>query len=172
LTTIYPGLAHLRGNPVVAIDFETTGGKAGYHEIIQVGAILLDGNLEPNPDIRPFYHNIAPVFPERAEHEATAVHGLNLAELMLDAPSSDKVADLFLEWFENLKLPQAKRLTPLAHNWVFEYSFSNAWLGADLHEHIFHFHPRDGMELALSMKDRAAFAGLPMPFSYVGLKAL
>ena len=168
----YQGLMHLNGNLLVAIDFETTGSQPGYHEIIQVGVVPMDANIRPHPELRPFYHNIAPKYPERAEKEASVVHKLNLADLMLNAPSSEKVADLLVEWFEALDLPMARRLTPLAHNWAFEVGFGKAWLGCDLFEHIFHFHPRDGMLFALSLKDRAAFAGEEDPFNHVGLGAL
>ena len=168
----YNGMVHLNGNLMAALDFETTGTRAGYHEIIQVAVVPLNANLRPNPRLRPFYCNIAPEHPERAEHEASTVHGLNLADLMINAPSSLKVADLLVEWFEALDLPQTKKLVPLVHNWVFEAGFGRAWLGDELFHHIFHFHPRDGMQLAISLNDRAAFAGEPIPFGYVGLGAL
>jgi DNA polymerase III epsilon subunit-like protein len=168
----YNGMVHMNGNLMAAIDFETTGGRAGYHEIIQVAVVPLDADLRPNQELRPFYHNIAPKHPERAEKEASVVHGLDLADLMLNAPSSEKVADLLLDWFEGLDLPNLKRLVPLAHNWAFEAGFGKAWLGNKLFEHIFHWHARDGMAFALSLKDRAAFAGEEDPFSFVGLGAL
>lgn len=168
----YNGLVHVNGNLLASIDFETTGARAGYHEIIQLAVVPLNADMRPCCDLRPFYHNIAPEHPERAEHDATRVHGLDLADLMMNAPSSQKVADLLVDWFENLDLPQAKRLVPVAHNWAFESSFGKAWLGDDLFNHIFHWHARDGMLLALSLNDRAAFAGESAPFSMVGLKSL
>ena len=168
----YNSLVHLNGNLLAAIDIETTGSQPGYHEIIQVAVVPLNADLRPNPELRPFYHNIAPEYPERAEKEASVIHGLDLAELVLNSPSSGRVADLLLEWFEALDLPVDKRLAPLAHNWAFEVGFGKAWLGDEMFNHIFHFHPRDGMIFALSLKDRAAFAGEPDPFGYIGLGAL
>lgn len=169
----YNGLVHLNGKLMAAIDFETTGLVAGWNEIIQIAVLPLDANLQPNPDLRPFYHNISPKFPERqGEGGAGNVHGLNLNDLMLNAPSSEKVADLLVDWWERLDLPATKCLVPLAHNWAFESSFGKAWLGDDLFNQIFHSHARDGMLLAGSMNDRAAFAGEPVPFPRVGLLAL
>jgi DNA polymerase III epsilon subunit-like protein len=168
----YNTLMHLNGNLLAAVDYETTGGEAGYHEIIQVAVVPLDSELNPRRDIRPFYHTIAPKHISRAEHEATSVHGLDLVDLKLNALSSEKVADLLVDWFEAIDLPQSKRLTPLAHNWAFESAFGKAWLGYELFNHIFHFHPRDGMIVALGIKDRASFAGEPDPFGYVGLAPL
>jgi DNA polymerase III epsilon subunit-like protein len=168
----YNSFVHLNGNLLAAMDYETTGGEAGYHEVIQVGIVPLNADLRPNPDLRPFYCNIAPKHPERAQHEASVVHGLDLAELMLNEPSSEKVADLLMDWFTALDLPIGKKIVPMAHNWAFEKSFSEAWLGHRLFKDIFHFHPRDSMTYALSLKDKAAFAGAPMPYRHVGLGAL
>lgn len=168
----YNSLAHLNGHLMAAFDVETTGDQPGHHEIIQIAVVPLDADLKPNPELRPFYHNIAPEFPERAQNAASRVHGLVLADLVLNSPSSEKVSDLFVEWFEALDLPRNKRLVPLVSNWIFEASFGRAWLGQKLFEHIFHFHPRDVMGLALGINDRAAFAGEPVPFPRVGLSYL
>jgi DNA polymerase III epsilon subunit-like protein len=168
----YDGLVHLNGRLLAAIDYETTGLIAGYNEIIQIGIVPLTADLRPNPEIRPFYHNIAPEFPERQEPGAGCIHGLDLNDLMLNAPSKDRVADLLVDWWERLELPSTKHLIPLAHNWSFESSFGKAWLGDSLFNSIFHSHARDGMLFAGSLNDIAAFAGLPIPFPLVGLNAL
>ncbi len=169
----YPGLAHINGKLMAAIDYETTGLIANYHEIIQIAVVPLNADLRPNKDLRPFYQNLAPKFPERQElGGAGTVHGLNLNDLMLNSPSSEKVADLLVDWWERLDLPALKCLVPLAHNWSFESAFGKAWLGDDLFNQMFHSHARDGMLLAGSMNDRAAFAGEPVPFARVGLNSL
>lgn len=117
---------------------------------------------------RPF----KPLHPERADRRAGFIHGLNLEELVFHAPEPGKVADLLIEWWERLDLPFGKTLVPLAHNWAFEASFLKAWLGVDLVDKLFHPHARDAMLLALSMNDRAAFAGEKVPFNKVGLASL
>jgi DNA polymerase III epsilon subunit-like protein len=158
---------------MAAIDFETTGLIAGWHEIIQIAVVPLDADLRPNKDIRPFYQNLAPKFPERQElGGAGTIHGLDLNNLILNAPSSEKVADLLVDWWERLDLPAQKCLVPLAHNWAFESSFGKAWLGDALFNEMFHSHARDGMLLAGSLNDRAAFAGEPVPYALVGLISL
>jgi len=168
----HPGMMHLNGHLLVSIDFETTGLRAGWHEIIQVALVPLNSDLRPHPELPVFYHNVAPEHPERAAHGAQQVHGLNLEDLMLNAPSAMRVSDLLIEWFEQIDLPQAKKLMPLAHNWEFERSFGRAWLGDDLFEHLFHGHARDGMRYALALNDRALFASEKIPFPRVGLGAL
>lgn len=168
----YSSLVHLNGNLMVAVDFETTGLEAGYHEIIQIAIVPLDADLQPNKEIRPFYHNIAPKHPERSNGISARIHGLNLTDLMLNSPSSERVADLLVDWCEALELPRDKILVPLGFNWEFEASHGKAWLGQELFNQIFHGHARDGMRLAISTNDRAAFAGETIPFPYVGLKAI
>jgi DNA polymerase III epsilon subunit-like protein len=157
---------------MAAMDFETTGLVAGWHEIIQIAVLPLTADMRPNPDLRPFYHNIAPLCPERQDPGAGNVHGLDLNWLQLNAPSSEKVADLLVEWFERLDLPVNRNIVPLAHNFPFENGFGKAWLGHDLFQQMFHSHARDGMSYAGSQNDRASFAGEPVLYNFVGLNSL
>lgn len=157
---------------MAAIDFETTGLDPSTNEIIQVAVVPLDSDLEPHPDIRPFYTNVCPDNPEIICDRAMRVNGLDIEDLILHAPPREKVEQYLVEWFEAIDLPMNKRLVPMAHNWTFEKSFGVAWLGLELWEHIFHFSARDGMVLAHAINDRAAFAGEDIPFSRVGLNSL
>ena len=79
---------------------------------------------------------------------------------------------MMVEWFHRLDLPVGKFLVPVAWNWSFESGFGQAWLGTQWWREIFHSHARDGMLFAISLNDRAAFAGQPCPFSLVGLKSV
>ena len=63
----YPGLLHLNGNLMVSVDLETTGRRPGYQEIIQIACVPLGPDLKPAPRLMPFYTEIKPNFPERAE---------------------------------------------------------------------------------------------------------
>jgi len=166
------GLVTLNGNMLVAVDVETTGRLSGYHEIIQIAVVPLSSELTPLPNVQPFYMNIAPSFPHRAEKNAQSIHGLDLETLQAECPDSWKAADLFDEWFTRLSLPFSRQLVPLAHNWAFERGFLAHWLGLESLGQFFHPHPRDSMLLAISINDAAAFHGLPIPFNYVGLGAM
>lgn len=168
----YAGLDHLYGNVLAAVDFETTGGRPGYHEIVQIAVVPLGSDFEPHPDMRPFYTNIAPEYPERCDHNAMGVHQLKVDDLLLNAPPPGRVADLLDEWFKRLDLPIEKRLVPLAQNWSFESMFATAWLGPELKQSIFHHAARDPMLLAVAMNDRAAYAGLELPFPRIKLSSL
>ena len=165
-------LVNMDGHMLVSVDVETTGRVSGYHEMIQIAVAPLTSEIEPCPDVNPFYMDIAPLYPERCESGAGRVHGLNIAELVETCPDPWKVADLFDEWFQSLDLPFDRRLTPLAHNWAFERGFLMHWLGVESLDQFFHFHPRDTMLFALGINDAAAYHGLKTPFPYVGLGAM
>lgn len=170
MATAHSGLISLRGNLMAAVDFETTGGRVGYHEIIQVAVQPLDSELRPI--YRPFYADVSPKFPERADNEASRVHGLNLYDLQQNAPHAEKVADMLVEWWERLDLGFGKRLVPLAHNWAFEAGFMSDWLGETCKNLMFHVHPRDSMLYAIAVNDRACFMGENPPFNSVSLGSL
>jgi DNA polymerase III epsilon subunit-like protein len=172
MSTIYPGLTHLNGNLLAAIDFETTGRRPGYSEIIQIAILPLNEHLQPNLNIPPFYHNIRPEYPERCEKGAGFVHGIDIDMLLLHAPSQERVQELLIEWVENLELPQNKVIVPLAHNWAFESSFLKGWLGPDLTDQLFHSHGRDSMLQAIALNDRAVYCGECPPFARVSLPFL
>ena len=130
MVKVYSGLVHLNGNLMAAVDLETTGTQPGYHEIIQIAILPLDSEFKPLEGVRPFYTNIRPNHPERETPAATQKHKISMSELLLHAPSSERVQDWLVEWWEVLDLPYQKGLVPLAHNWAFESGFLKAWLPA------------------------------------------
>ena len=96
-----PSLKNLKGNPFAVVDVETTGRIGGFHEIVQIAIVPLTLDLEVADDIAPFYQNIRPNHPERAEKRAEGVHGLQMDDLLINAPSQDRVLDYLMEWFSN-----------------------------------------------------------------------
>jgi DNA polymerase III epsilon subunit-like protein len=172
MSKVYLGMKHLYGNVLAAVDVETSGRRAGYHEIIQIAILPLDADIRPLKGVRPFYTTVQPMHPKRADPNSTKVHNINIDELVLHAPDPGRVQDMLMEWWHKLDLPVGKCLVPLAHSYPFENSFLKAWLGVDLYGEIFHSHARDAMTYALSINDRFSFRGLKPPFSYVGLKSL
>ena len=172
MSKLYSGMTHLDGNVLAAIDFETTGRRPGYHEVIQVAVLPLDHDLNPHPDIPVFYMNIRPEYPERCEKGAGFVHGIDMDLLQIHAPSQERAIDLLCGWFNSLDLPQNRFVIPLAHNWAFESSFLKGWLGPSLVDRIFHSHGRDTMGMAATLNDRAFFLGEQLPFPKLSLVVL
>jgi len=165
-------LPHLNGNPLAAIDVETTGRIGGYHEIIQVAIVPLSMDLEIAKYVRPFYQNMKPQYPDRVEPRAVGMRNVNVDDLILNAPEPERVLDFLLEWYSRLPLGHSRKLTPLAHNWAFDSSFLIPWLGPDLYTSLFYPIPRDTMNFASSLNDRAVMAGYAPPFKSVNLGAL
>lgn len=172
MTKIYSCMPHLNGNLLCAVDLETTGVRAGYHEPIQIAVLPLNSDIKPADEVRPFYVNIAPQRPARASLEASRIHKLDIDKLIQHALHPDKVADLLVEWFEDLDLPLNRRIIPLAHNWAFEYSFLSTWLGTELRDRLFHPHARDALVLASGIKDMLVMRGEKRPWDKQSLASL
>ena len=163
--------ANMNGNILCAIDVETTGRGAGYHEIVQIGIQPLDNNFQPLEGVKPFYHCVKPFYPDRAEKAAMEVSGLDLDDLAM-APDQFQVADWLREWVHDLRLPFQRSLVPLAHNWAHEKGFLTDWLGLEGIGEIFFSHPRDTMITALFINDFAVANGEKPPFPWVNLPYL
>lgn len=157
----------LHNNILCSLDTETTGRIDGYHDLVQVAIVPLDGNLDPM-DLSPFYMTIRPDHPTRASKKAMAVNGLSLAQLA-SAPSLLQVADCFDTWFEDLRLPVGRKLVSLTHNAAFDIPFIKHWLGELGFEKYFHFVGRDSMFLARGLNDTAAWQNKKIPFNRTGL---
>ena len=149
------GLITFNNNTLAALDIETTGAWAGYHEIIQLAIVPLDEDLN-QMDVSPFYMNIKPDHPERTQKDATRAHGISL-DALSGCPGKDQVANTLEEWFVNLNLPMDKRLIFLTQNGFFDIPFMKVWLGQDLFDRYFCWLGRDTMQYALGLNDQAAF---------------
>lgn len=166
-------MIHLNGNLLCAVDVETTGLIAGFHDIIQVAVLPLDSSIRPSKTAKPFYMNITPKRPENIDGRACKVHRMKRAELISNSIEAFKAADLFDEWFERLNLPLAgsthKKIMPLWSNGSFDKDFLKDWLGTEHYDHYFHFHERDTQGFALSINDRYDHFNERLPFPKVGL---
>ncbi len=168
----YRAAEYLNGHLLSSVDVETTGRLPGFHEIIQIAVVPLDAEFQPLSSILPFYINMAPKYPERAEKKALSVNGLNLKKLIEESISQEAGADLFCEWFDDLNLPLNKRLIPLAHNWAFEDGFLKHWLGLETKDIVWQGTARDSMIYASTINDWHGVRGSTLPFFYVGLTNL
>jgi len=153
-------LISTRHSPMTATDVETTGFTAGFHEIIEVAFVVLDSDLEPTDNY--FYSRIRPERPQNCDPKAMRIHGITLDELNR-WPVASVVLDMFNKWFDDLKLPLNKKLTPLAQNWSMENKFYDAWMGETLMSKYFSL-PRDTLRVAAFMNDRACVQCEEFPF--------
>lgn len=97
--------------PIIIADVETTGLDPRYHEIVDIGAIKVDSNLN---ELGRFDLKVRPLFIERAEPEALAINRYN-AEEWADAASYFQAAGAFSSFSAEGVLA--------AWNITFEYNF-------------------------------------------------
>ncbi|MFA6950779.1 MAG: 3'-5' exonuclease [Lentimicrobiaceae bacterium] len=84
--------------PYLVFDLEMSGPEPGYHEIIQVGAVLLNDNWSP---LGTYLSNVYPENQEAFTESAAKVHGLSLEDLE-DAPMIYEVIEGFEAWIRKL----------------------------------------------------------------------
>lgn len=165
-------MVHLNGNLLCAIDVETTGTNPQLHDIWQIAILPLDASIRPLKTVMPFYLDMQLKHPENVDPKALQISRANLTDLQLRAVDPWKGVDLFIEWFERLRLPEKKKIAPLASNWLFDRDFLVEWLGIESFNYYFHFHYRDTQASALFMNDRADRHMERVPHPKVGLSYL
>lgn len=163
---------NLYGNMLCAIDTETTGLDPKVNDVIQVAIIPLGADLKPNKKIMPFNMHIKPMHPENISSHALRVNKKNIMEIISKGIDAFQAADLLDEWFERLHLGAKKRIIPVGHNYVFDMGFLKEWLGELNYEHLFHYHYRDTMRVALYLNDRAISSNSFPPYHNVSLTSM
>jgi DNA polymerase III epsilon subunit-like protein len=164
----------LFGNPMAAIDVETTGSDPSIHEIVQISIVPLTVHLEVPRVSEPlhFYSTLSPLHPETADKDAMRVNGLSLDELLKWAPVPSVVLRGIVDWWETLPMGHGRRLTPLAHNWAYERSFLVPFFGPKLFDQLFHPFGRCTMQMAMMINDKSVVMGYDRPFRMIGLEAM
>lgn len=168
-------MKHLNGNLICSIDIETTGLNAFEHEIYQLAVVPLDNMLNPHPRYLPFLVNMKPDKVETIDWDGVKkVGGTNrLKEALKTGIDKFKCADYLVEWFDALKLPEFKKICPLAQNWAgIDKAFIQEWLGQQTFDMLFSPWYRDTMSAALFLNDRADILNERVPFPKVNLSYL
>lgn len=159
----------LNDDVLCVIDTETTGLKAGFHDIIEMACVPLDARLEPMQDVMYFDCLIKPRRPQNIDPEAMKVNKITEAELELHGLDVWKAADLFVQWFNNLNLVPGKKIQVLAKNWPFDRGFIVDWLEPKTFDSMFHYRVREVSAVVNYINDRYEFAGQKHPFPNTSL---
>lgn len=163
-------MEHWNGDQCIVIDVETTGLDPKRHEIIEIAAIALDSNFVPRRDVLPFDIYMKPNFPERIDKKAMQVNNICLMDVMKTGFDSFTAIDLFEKWVDKIGLTflmagERKKIRPLGHNYAFDKSFIEPWLGPETYKHIFSHLYKDTMIAAQFANDKAAMHAEPVPYS-------
>lgn len=166
---VFYGMRHLNGNVLCSIDTETTGTNPDESGVIEIAAIPLNHMLDVHPALGLFNMTMKPDEGEVIDERAMTVTKKELGRILLLGNNRDRVGDLFIAWFEGLKLGTYKKLIPLAHNWPFDREMIIKWLGRKTYEYIFSPLYRDTMQFANFLNDCADARGEDVPYSKVNL---
>lgn len=172
----------LNNDLLCSIDTETTGLRAGYHDIIELALLPLQPNLEVNTEIPAFTMTIQPEKWEHINPRAMKVNKISKTELLRSPPKID-VLHLFDIWFnEQITERGYRQIQVLAQNWAFDYSFLNAFFGyyepsnpgqAVMDDYLnLRTGVRDTKSSAKYINDLAELNGLPIAFAKTGLAYL
>ena len=158
-------LIHLNGNQLCCIDVETTGLVPFYNEIVEVCYLPLDENYEVRKDIPPFDMKLKVEFEDRIDWEAFRVTKIDFFKHQQVAIDKWTAGDLFERWVKKFDLRFNKRISPLAHNWVFDSMFLRDWLGHGLFEDVMDGRYRDTMPVSLYFNDTADMFQEQLPYA-------
>ena len=148
---------------ICAIDCETTGLTAHYHEAVDICILPLTDTFDPATHVEPFYVEIKPEFPERIEKDALRANGHTVEELMARTITREIVVNMFVTWY-NSTIPRGQKIEPLAQNFYFDRSFLSATLkGLNLNNYIF-YRARDTQRVIEYLNDRSRIHGVHPPF--------
>ena len=93
--------------PYLIVDLEMTGTESDFHDIIEIGAILVDNNWNK---ISEYESLVYPDNPETFSRYSEEIHGISLFDLE-DAPSAYDVLEDFEKWIKkSLKLKDNEQL--------------------------------------------------------------
>jgi DNA polymerase III subunit epsilon len=94
--------------PYLIFDLEMSGTEVGYHDLIQIGAVLVDDNWQ---QIATFESLVYPDNEETFNQKAEEIHGISIYDLE-EAPSSYDALENFEKWIRKcLRRDTKERLT-------------------------------------------------------------
>lgn len=174
-------MKHLNGNKLCAVTLRTTGPYPRHHDLVQLTVIVINQHYEIDTRYMPFNISISPDRLENIDYSEIKEYKIednNLDYRQFSMPRSDLMnyiskgressyaADLFVQWFENLKLPFRKKIVPLAYDWAFAEQFIEDWLGRKTLDLCFDQRHRDLRSISLFLNDRADYrCDISYPFA-------
>lgn len=167
-----PGLQHLNGHLLCALDVETTGLEPGFHEIFDLAIVPLNDKFKPDRRFKPLSLTLQPIHEDRIDWDAASRCGnvRALKQAIVEGITYTAAITIINRWFQGLNLLN-KKIAPLTQNGMFDLPHIRAYLGPLTYESMFQWsETRDTMYLARSLNDLADTKGWEYPFPKVDLK--
>lgn len=176
MKALITSMQHLNGNLLCSVDTETTGLRPGWHDLIQIAVLPLNGNLDPI--LEPFNITMLPEHPDNISSRAMKVNKIKLSEVTLDKWDGQT---LFESWYDKTVTGNGfKKITMLGQNMNFDIPFIKEWMDYDMDnpgksnaESFFDTrNVRDTKRVAEFLNDLAYFNSEPFPFAKTTLRYL
>ena len=144
---------HMNSHLLCAIDIEWSGLRPYYHDIIEICIMPLTSTFEPLKTIMPFTVPIRPRYIDRIDRENMSVTQDHLIHIMKYGVDHYTAGEMFLQWFEKLKLKRTKKIVPLTYSWPEVRPYIWDWLGALNADSCFDYRYRDILSTANFLND-------------------
>lgn len=166
-------MMNLNGCTLVSLDLETTGLTPGYHEIYQVGALVITPNLEIDNTRMPLDLWMRPDHLDRIDPGAMSLAKDDFIRKLALSVSQERGIELWEHWVETQVRPHGKKIMLMGQNIAqHDIPFLRNWLGNHYYNETFHHHVRDTMLTAVHLNDVADWLREVFPFPRVGLRNL
>jgi hypothetical protein len=172
MSKLFWGMQHLNENILCAIKCELTGPDPERHELIEVCVIPLDHMLRIHAEIPAFNMRMRPQNVNEIDFDKCRLSRSEIADVILRGFERDKVADLFIHWYNSIEQKERKRIIPLAHGWPRERALLVNWLGYDIFADIFSEDYRDTLVASHYVNDRQCVKAEPCVFNKQNLSWL
>lgn len=149
----YWGMQHINENMLCSIGMILTGRDISQHEILEIAILPLDCGLDIRKDRLVFHMGMKPERTDNIDFGHQRMERSIVANRIMNSKDSFVVADLFIKWFDTLRLATGKQIVPLAWNWPLESLFLRSWLGHKTFEYLFDWKYRDVLSTGNHLND-------------------
>ena len=143
MPNLFWGMNHLYDNLLAAVCIDTTQSDPDVGELFEICVLPLDVNINPHVHLPLFNMRMRIHDVNYVDNKHMMASRKELAYVQINGETNDKVADMFVQWFKDLRLIYNRRIIPLTFNYYHPMRFLINWLTFDVYNDIFHRDVRD-----------------------------